>query len=206
MLVAAGAIEVVFPGMFTLVRVADALAGAADVAAYAPPTICFCLCCASFFSAAAAAATAQGRGSSAISQHQYLKMFKESILDAALDGCRGRHPPTATSSSSSTDGATAAAPHVCYDAVLTIGSPTAGQLTLEFLRRAEKEGKARLPVLVQYMVRFDGVVCYMWDSHNNNSHPLVKEGSHAVDEPHEICSKRIEGCLVLRVTCCLQQA
>lgn len=114
-------------------------------------------------------------------------MFKEGILDAALDGCRGRTPPTPTNPTSSSNdsaaasgssqAAAAAVPHVCYDAVLTIGSPTAGQLVLDFLRRAERENKARLPVLVQYTVSCWGVVCSGAGMQGLSPHLLVPEPS-----------------------------
>eukprot|EP00775_Hariotina_reticulata_P005155 gene5155-5395_t len=49
-----------------------------------------------------------------------------------------------------------------FDAVLTIGSPIASQMLLSFLRRAQAERKARLPVMVQYLVPG------LWDFHQTS--------------------------------------
>jgi hypothetical protein len=103
-----------------------------------------------------------------ISKHSYAKIFKDTIWEAALDGCRGKAPISGSSSSSSS--------HVCYDAVLTVGGPTAAQLTLNFLRQAEKMQKAQLPVVVQYMVSV--LVCRCFVTSCRSTSPLCKRSEH----------------------------
>jgi hypothetical protein len=104
----------------------------------------------------------------AVGRSAYLKLFRDVLWEAALAGCSG---------SGSGSGSSSATQHlsgqpkqqqqrnqqqqerVRYDAVLAVGSPSAGTLVLEALRAAERAGKARLPVVVQYMVRARACVC-----------------------------------------------
>lgn len=97
----------------------------------------------------------QEPGSDSISKRGYAKIFKDVIWETALEGCRGNRSSSSTSAASQQQQdstSSASSKHVCYDAVVTIGSLNAAQLTLTFLRQAEKMQKAKLPVVVQYTV------------------------------------------------------
>jgi len=104
----------------------------------------------------------QGPGSDSISKGSYAKIFRDVIWEAALDGCRGRSNPAAGQQQqqeqggpgpqSSSTTAPSGSGQLCYDAVVTVGSPIAAQMTLNFLHQAEKMQKAKLPVVVQYTV------------------------------------------------------
>jgi hypothetical protein len=105
--------------------------------------------------------TPQLPGISQPSRTGYAKIFRDSIFEPAIDGCRGsilqeqqqraarqELPPAPRQL---WEVATLPA-GLTFDAVLTIGSPVASQMLLSFLRRAQEERKARLPVMVQYLV------------------------------------------------------
>jgi hypothetical protein len=100
----------------------------------------------------------QLHGISTASRSAYLKIFRDTIWETALHGCSSRNKAAAPSSSpqqqqQQQQQGPAGLPAVLnYDAVLTIGSPTASQQVLFVLRKAEEAKKARLPVVVHYMV------------------------------------------------------
>jgi hypothetical protein len=98
----------------------------------------------------------QLHGISTATKSAYLKIFRDTIWEAALHGCSSRNkadPFISPQKQQQQQQAPAGLPAaVSYDAVLTIGSPTASQQVLFVLRKAEEAKKARLPVVVHYMV------------------------------------------------------
>jgi hypothetical protein len=103
----------------------------------------------------------QLHGISTASRSAYLKIFRDTIWEAALHGCGSRNKADAFSTPQQQQQQQQQCPAglpaaVTYDAVLTIGSPAASQQVLFILRKAEEAKKARLPVVVQYLVS-----CYL---------------------------------------------
>jgi hypothetical protein len=110
--------------------------------------VCACCCCCVL----TLLMLLQMQGISQVSKHAYLKILRDALWPAALDGCGSVSKQPEQQQGQQQQAAD------CFDAVLAISSPTAGPMLLEGLRAAERQKKARLPVVVQYTVR-GGACC-----------------------------------------------
>lgn len=96
------------------------------------------------------------------------------MWEAVLHGCSGRdkaHTDTQqagkqqqTAGKTVQFGTAQLPANLVYDAVLTVCSPTASHQVLFFLRKAEEAKKARLPVIVHYMVSGEWYRQDMWQA------------------------------------------